>query len=144
MGYIESNLLADEKLVYKVRLHWIIFVKACLLIFLGLIFLLIQPIIALVVIAIGCFALISPVIHYVTSEFGVTDKRVIIKVGLLRRRTLELLLRHVEAISVDQSVTGRFLNFGSVTLTGTGGVREVFDNISAPLEFRRRIQGEAS
>ena len=144
MGYIESNLLADEKLVYKVRLHWIIFVKSCVLIFLGIIFLLIQPIIALVVIAIGCFALISPVINYITSEFGVTDKRVIIKVGLLRRRTLELLLRHVEASSVDQSVMGRLLNFGSVTLTGTGGVREVFDNISAPLEFRRRIQGEAS
>jgi len=56
---------------------------------------------------------------------------------------VELLLRQVEAISVDQSVLGRMLDFGSVTLTGTGGVREVFHNISAPLELRRRIQGEA-
>ena len=101
-------------------------------------------IIAAVVVAIGVLAFLSPLVDYITSEFGVTNKRVITKVGLLRRRTLELLLRHVEAISVDQSVSGRILNYGSVTLTGTGGVREVFDNISKPLEFRRRIQGEAS
>jgi uncharacterized membrane protein YdbT with pleckstrin-like domain len=144
MGYIESNLLPDETLVYKVRLHWIIFWKLCALIILGIVFLFIQPIIGGIAILIGVLGLLSPVIDYATSEFGVTNKRVIIKTGFLRRKTLELLLRHVEAISVDQSVMGRFLNYGSVTLTGTGGVREVFHKISAPLEFRRRIQGEAS
>ena len=91
MGYIESNLLPDEKIVYKARLHWIIFWKSWVLIFLGIVFLFIQPIIAAIVIAIGVFALISPIIDYATSEFGVTNKRVIIKVGFLRRRTLELL-----------------------------------------------------
>jgi uncharacterized membrane protein YdbT with pleckstrin-like domain len=65
---------------------------------------------------------------------------VIIKVGLIQRRTLELLIRQVEAISVDQSLTGRILNFGTITLSGTGGVRETFHNISDPLEFRRSIQ----
>lgn len=144
MGYIESNLLPDENIVYSAKLHSIIFWKACALIVLGIAFLFIQPIVGAIVIAIGVFALTSPMIDYATSEFGVTNKRVIIKVGFLRRRTLELLLRHVEAISVDQSVTGRILGFGSITLTGTGGVREVFHNISAPLEFRRQIQGEAS
>ena len=144
MGYIESNLLPDEKIVYKARLHWIIFWKPCALVFLGAIFLFIQPIVGGVVILIGLLAFLAPVIDYATSEFGVTNKRVIIKVGFLRRKTLELLLRHVEAISVDQTVMGRFLNYGSVTLTGTGGVREVFHNISGPLEFRKRIQGETS
>jgi uncharacterized membrane protein YdbT with pleckstrin-like domain len=144
MSYIESNLLSDENIVYTARLHWIVFWKAFALIILGTIFMLVQPIIAGIVIAIGIFGIISPIIDYATSEFGVTNKRVIIKVGFLRRRTLELLLRHVEAISVDQSVTGRILGFGSITLTGTGGVREVFHNISSPLEFRRQVQGEAS
>lgn len=144
MGYIEQNLLADEEIVYKARLHRIIFWKAGALIILGAILLVIQPLIGGIVILIGLFALLSPVIAYSTSEFGVTNKRVIIKVGFLRRKTLELLLRHVETISVDQSITGRLLDYGSVTLTGTGGIREVFHNIAAPLEFRRRIQGEAS
>lgn len=144
MGYIEANLLPDEQIIYKAKLHGIIFWKPCALIVLGVVCLLILPIAGLIGLAIGLIALISPVIDYATSEFGVTNKRVIIKVGLIRRRTLELLLRHVEAILVDQSVMGRILNYGSVTLTGTGGVRETFGNISNPLEFRRRVQGEAA
>ena len=144
MGYVDANLLAGETVVYKARLHWIIFTKAIALIFLGSVFMLIQPLIAGIIVLIGCGALLSPTIDYLTSEFGVTNKRVIIKVGFIRRRTLELLLRHVEAISVDQSVTGRMLDYGSITLTGTGGVKELFANLRAPLEFRRRIQGEAS
>jgi hypothetical protein len=135
---------ADESIVYKARLHRITFWKAFALISFGIVFFFVQPIAGAIVIVIGVFALIAPIIDYVTSEFGVTNKRVVIKVGFLRRRTLELLLNHVEAISVDQSVTGRILGFGSITLTGTGGVKEVFHKISSPLEFRRRIQGEAS
>jgi len=83
---------------------------------------------------------VPPWLERLTSEFGVTSKRVIIKVGLIQRRTLELLIRQVEAISVDQSLTGRIFNFGTITLSGTGGVRETFHNISNPLEFRRSIQ----
>lgn len=144
MGYIETNLLSDEQLVYTARLHWIIFLKPFALVFLGLIFLFIQPFIGAVVIIIGLAASVPPLVDYMSSEFGVTNKRVIIKVGFVRRRTLELLLRHVETISVDQSVTGRIFDFGSLTLTGTGGVAELFHNVRSPLEFRRRIQGAAS
>jgi uncharacterized membrane protein YdbT with pleckstrin-like domain len=54
------------------------------------------------------------------------------------------LLRQVEAISVEQSVLGRMLDFGSLTLTGTGGVHEVFHSISSPLQFRKRIHGQAT
>lgn len=144
MGYIEKNLLPDEEIVYEARLHRMIFWKPAALVVLGAIFLLIQPLIGYVVILIGLLAVIPQAVDYGSSEFGVTSKRVIIKVGFLRRKTLELMLRHVETISVDQNVAGRLLDYGSVTLTGTGGVREVFHNIAAPLELRRRIQGEAS
>ena len=144
MSYIESNLLADERVIYQGKLHWVIFLKPAALILLGFSFLLIQPIIGAGVLAIGGIAALPVFIDYLSSEFGVTSKRVIIKVGFIRRRTLELLLRHVEAISVDQSVAGRILGFGSLTLTGTGGVKELFANVADPLEFRRRIQDEAT
>ena len=95
---------------------------------------------SLVVIGVAVVMAVPPWLERRTSEFGVTSRRVIIKVGLFQRRTLELLIRQVEAISVDQSITGRMFNFGTITLTGTGGVRETFHNISNPLEFRRSIQ----
>lgn len=140
MGYIEANLLPGETVVQRARLHWIVFLKAIVVVVVGLGLLLFQPIVGGVVAAIGLMMAVPPWLERVTSEFGVTSKRVIIKVGLIQRRTLELLIRQVEAISVDQSLTGRIFNFGTITLSGTGGVRETFHNISNPLEFRRSIQ----
>ena len=140
MGYIEANLLPGETVVQRARLHWIVFLKAIVVIVIGLGLLFLQPIVGGVVAAIGLMMTVPPFLARVTSEFGVTSKRVIIKVGLIQRRTLELLIRQVEAISVDQSLTGRIFNFGTITLSGTGGVRETFHNISNPLEFRRSIQ----
>jgi uncharacterized membrane protein YdbT with pleckstrin-like domain len=144
VAYIESNLLPDERIVYLARLHWIIFLKSFLLIAVGAALLWVEPITAGVVALLGFLVWLPAFVHYRTSEFGVTTKRVVFKVGFVRRRTLELLLRHVEAILVDQSVPGRIFGYGSVTLTGTGGVREIFHNVSSPLELRRRIQGQAS
>jgi uncharacterized membrane protein YdbT with pleckstrin-like domain len=144
LGYIESNLLPDEQIVYHANLHWKIFLGSSLIVLVGILLLIVQPIAAGIVVLIGLFFGLRAFIDYKSSEFGVTTKRVIIKVGFLRRRTLELLLRQVEAISVEQSVLGRMFGFGSLTLTGTGGVHEVFHNISSPLEFRKRIHGQAT
>ena len=144
MGYVDSSLLPDEQIVYKATLHWTIFWQCWLIILIGIVSLIFQPIVGGLIIFVGLLVGLRKFIEYKTSEFAVTTKRVIIKVGVFRRRTLELLLRQVEAISVEQTVLGRMLGYGSVTLTGTGGVREVFHNISSPLEFRRQIHSQAT
>ena len=79
-----------------------------------------------------------------SSEFAVTDKRVIIKVGWIRRRTLETMLAKVEGVGVDQTLSGRLLGFGTIVVTGTGGTKEEFDRIADPLEFRRQVQAAIS
>ena len=144
MGYVEANLLPDEKLVHKATLHWLIFWKAIFVTALGTILLVLAPAVGIVVVVIGLVLFVPPWIARRSSEFAVTTKRVIVKTGLIQRRTLELLLRQVEAISVDQSFMGRVFNYGSITLSGTGGVREVFHNIAAPLEFRRHIHSQTA
>jgi uncharacterized membrane protein YdbT with pleckstrin-like domain len=144
MGYIDANLLPEESLVHRATLHWLIFGKAIAVTALGLVLLAVEPTVGMLVVAVGVVMFVPPLIAYKTSEFGVTSKRVIVKVGLVQRQTLELLLRQVEAISVDQSIMGRVFNYGSVTLSGTGGVRGVFHNIAAPLDFRRKIQSQTA
>jgi uncharacterized membrane protein YdbT with pleckstrin-like domain len=144
LAYVDSSLLPDEQIVYKATLHWTIFWQCWVIILIGIVSLIFQPIVGGLIIFVGLLVGLRKFIEYKTSEFAVTTKRVIIKVGVFRRRTLELLLRQVEAISVEQTVLGRMLGFGSVTLTGTGGVREVFHNISSPLEFRRQIHSQAT
>ncbi|OLC70366.1 MAG: hypothetical protein AUH87_04750 [Deltaproteobacteria bacterium 13_1_40CM_4_54_4] len=144
MAYVDSSLLPDEQIVYKATLHWTIFWQCWVIILIGIVSLIFQPIVGGLIIFVGLLVGLRKFIEYKTSEFAVTTKRGIIKVGVFRRRTLELLLRQVEAISVEQTVLGCMLGFGSVTLTGTGGVREVFHNISSPLEFRRQIHSQAT
>jgi uncharacterized membrane protein YdbT with pleckstrin-like domain len=62
------------------------------------------------------------------------------KVGVLRTRSIELLLGKIEAISVDQGILGRIFGYGDIVLTGSGGTREPFTGIQAPLDFRRAVQ----
>ena len=87
---------------------------------------------------------IDRAIHYASSEFAVTNKRVVIKVGFINRKTLEMVLTKVETIRVDQSILGRVLNYGTIVVTGTGGTNEPFTAIANPLEFRRQVQARTS
>jgi uncharacterized membrane protein YdbT with pleckstrin-like domain len=73
-------------------------------------------------------------------ECAVTDTRVILAVGRLRRRTVETMLSAIAGVSVDQSLLGRLGNFGTVVITGAGGMREAVDDIADPLELRRQVQ----
>jgi len=147
VSYIDETLLPDEHVVYRTALHWIIFARGALVLVTGMAVLVavpLVPLIGLAILLVGIVLLIPPFIDYQTTELGVTNKRMIVKIGFVRRRTLELLLRQVEALSVDQSLGGRMLGYGTITLSGTGGVREIYHRVRAPLELRRRIQGQVS
>jgi uncharacterized membrane protein YdbT with pleckstrin-like domain len=142
MGYVENNLLPNEEITYQARLHWIIyalpvvvFVIAILLVLGG------GGWIAGSVLGVIAFVLfLPPWIKASSSEFAITNKRVLIKVGLIRRHSLELLLQKVEGIGVDQGILGRILGYGTITVAGVGGTKEAFRMISNPLEFRRQVQ----
>jgi uncharacterized membrane protein YdbT with pleckstrin-like domain len=79
------------------------------------------------------------IIIMVSTEFGVTNRRIIAKTGFIRRQSLEILLSKVESVFVNQTILGRMLNFGTVTVTGTGGTRGSFRAIVNPIEIRKEI-----
>ena len=142
MGYVESNLLPNEQITYRAKLHWIIYT-------LPVIVFLIAIVVALggggwiagtAIGIVGFVLFLPPWIKAGSSEFAITNKRVLIKVGLIRRHSLELLLQKVEGIGVDQGVLGRILGYGTITVSGVGGTKETFQMISNPLEFRRQVQ----
>ena len=67
-------------------------------------------------------------------------KRVILKLGVLSTRSVELLLPKIEGIAVTQSLPGRIFGFGEIVVTGSGGTQEAFASIQAPLELRQAVQ----
>jgi hypothetical protein len=141
MGFVEKNLLPNEQITYRANLHWIIYLVPVIVILAAIALALASyGIAAIAVGAIGLLLMVPPWIKSSSSEFAITNKRVVIKVGLVRRHSLELLLQKVEGIGVDQGIIGRILGYGTIIVSGVGGTKEAFPRISNPLEFRRQVQ----
>jgi hypothetical protein len=49
---------------------------------------------------------IAAIMDKKTSEFGVTNKRVLLNTGLIRRNSLEVLFSKVEGTQVEQGILG--------------------------------------
>ena len=153
MSYLEKNLLPGETVDYRAHLHPIIFLQPGFFGLIGLAFVVFGLVskglsyfwmLGAVFLLYASFVGIDRAIHYASSEFAVTNKRVVIKVGFINRKTLEMVLTKVETIRVDQSILGRVLNYGTIVVTGTGGTNEPFKSIANPLEFRRQVQARTA
>jgi uncharacterized membrane protein YdbT with pleckstrin-like domain len=153
MSYVDKNLMDGERVTHRTHRHWIIFGWPIFFLVLGLVLFLAgqmwgsEPLAAQLQIgALAMAALIALVlavpawIERSTSEFAVTNKRVIIKIGWIRRRSDETLLTKIEGIEVIQGIVARILDYGTIIITGTGGSKEPFERIAAPLLFRRKVQ----
>ena len=159
MSYVEKHLMEGESVAYATGLHWIVLVVPLLLtLVLGV------PGIALLILSaskqsgdeaspqfvmliggaalfvVAIVILARAVLMRSAVQMAVTNKRVIARVGVLTRRTIDLLLSRVESVGVQESVVGRMLGYGTVVLRGTGGTPESFDKIASPLEFRTQVQ----
>jgi uncharacterized membrane protein YdbT with pleckstrin-like domain len=152
MSYVDEHLLPGERVVYRARQHWSIFALSITLTLLAAALFAVLQLLDLwpderiiapgLLIAVAAVLAVGPALRYIGSEYAITDKRVVVKLGLIQRESDETLLSKVEAIGVDQSVWGRMFGFGTVSIVGTGGTRETFDHIAAPLEFRRQVQAQ--
>jgi uncharacterized membrane protein YdbT with pleckstrin-like domain len=155
MGYVEQNLITDEQIKYETHLHWVMLLVPGIVS--GFFFLLALylfsrafahsgsdsttlAIFGAVVLVLGDMPLVTAIIQRRASEFAVTNKRIILKVGVIRRKTAEMFLEKVESVGVDQGIIARMFNYGEITVHGTGGTAEPFDKISHLLEFRRQVQ----
>lgn len=74
----------------------------------------------------GCWLLLIPTIkaikatiEYKTTEYLVTDKKVMEKYGWVSTHTDEMPLEKIENIVVNYTFWGKILNYGTVTFQGT-------------------------
>ncbi len=150
--YVRKVLQPGETIVYSTKLHWVIYWWAIFLIILCIIAavsawytadnqnLSLALFIAAIIFAF--LSLYSAAVKFIkqwTTELAVTDRRVIFKERLIARRTIEMNRSRVESVDVDQSILGRLLGYGTITLRGTGGTGEPMPNIDDPLTFRSYI-----
>ena len=145
MSYIQNNLQAGEEIKYKADIHWYIFAYPVILLLLSAFFSSAQTglfyYVSILLLLSGLFQLIKRILLKMGAEYVVTNKKVILKSGILNRDALELVLNKCEGIRSNQSLMGRMLGFGSIVVT-TGGVTNKFDFITNPIKFRNEINAQ--
>ena len=149
--YIDEILQPGEKVLYSTNAHWVFYLPAigawiaALILFVlsrmttidGLV--LLYLVAAAVVALVALYWTIKAWFHRLATETDVTNLRVVHKTGLIKRRTFEIALDKVESVDVNQSILGRILNYGNVTIMGVGEGRETIATIASPLAFRNAI-----
>jgi len=149
--YIDEILQPGEKVLYSTNAHWIFLLPAISAWIAALILLIlsrqtiIEGVVLLCLTASGLVALVALYrtltgwFHRWTTETDVTNFRVVHKTGFITRKTFEMSLDKVESVDVDQSILGRILNYGDVTIRGVGEGAERIKTIASPLAFRNSI-----
>ena len=142
VSYVDKNLNVGEKVIARTSIHPIIFAPPALfaVLAIGLALSKVEFEVTAIVFLLAVVSGISPFVKFVTSELAITTTRVIIKVGWLSRRTIELQLAKVEGIVVAQDIIGRIFDYGTLVVGGTGGTKESFSLIRAPIVFRKQVQ----
>lgn len=84
---------------------------------------------------------IGAIVFLRSAEYAVTDRRVIVKYGLVRRHAVDTLLTSVSSVVVNQSAFGRMCGYGNVLLRGAGGGRSI-SCVKDPKGFQSAILSE--
>lgn len=147
MGYIDTHLMEGEEVIYRTKLHWFVFTRSVITF---LIFIILLGAgekymsLATLVFLLAIYWLIKALIQFISSEFALTNKRVLIKHGFIKRDSLETLLSKIEGIQVQQGVFGRLFDYGTIVIIGMGGTKNPFHKIQKPMEFRKVVQEQIS
>ncbi|MBH5370444.1 PH domain-containing protein [Bradyrhizobium glycinis] len=149
--YIDEILQPGERVLYSTNAHWIFYFPAIVAWIVALALLILSRqatvdwLLLLCLGAAGLAALaalywtVKGWFHRFTTETDVTNLRVVHKTGFIKRRTFEMALDKVESVDVDQTILGRILNYGDVTIRGVGEGIETIKTIASPLAFRSSI-----
>lgn len=122
--YIDEILQPGERVLYSTNAHRIFYFPA---------------IVGWTVALTALYWTVRGWFHRFTTETDVTNLRAVHKTGFIKRRTFEMALDKVESVDVNQTIPGRILNYGDVTINGVGEGREAIRTVASPLAFRNSI-----
>ena len=127
MKFIKSTLPENETIEMEISFHWTHALIAWLyLVFLGWLL-------------VGIYLFVSMYIEKWTTERALTNRRLVIKRGLISRQTEEISFNRIEEVNLNQSMLQRILGSGDIRVTGTGSGEVIMKNIDAPLRVQKKI-----
>jgi uncharacterized membrane protein YdbT with pleckstrin-like domain len=150
--YLERVLQSGEEVRHLATIHWITYGWGLVVLLAALAVLFVAgwfprierplDILAALLAVIAIVMIFLAWFHRWITEIAVTNRRVIFKTGFVQRKTNEMQMDKVESVEVNQSILGRILDYGDVTILGTGASRlNEIKTVAAPIELRNQITG---
>ncbi|MBL8570502.1 MAG: PH domain-containing protein [Phreatobacter sp.] len=140
MSYVSDSLGPGETIVHEATIHWIVYFWPIVGTLISLVAAYFVPFYGLILLAAACLWLAVAWFMSRTTELAVTSRKVVAKWGFIARSTIEQRLEKVDSVAVDQTFLGRVLDFGNVTIHGTGINATPIKSIADPLAFRRKVE----
>lgn len=149
--YIDEILQPGEKILYSTSVHWIFYTPGILAWIVAIVGWIMERraegsgtqvfwlAVSVVAGLVAVYWTFKAWFRRWTTETDVTSLRVVHKEGFIKRRTFEMNLDKVESVDVDQTILGRILSYGDVTIRGVGEGFETIKTIAHPLQFRNNI-----
>ena len=148
--YIDDILQPDEKVLFTTRIHWVVYLPALVgwIVAIALFALARGALEGITILWLSLSGILALIALYWTlrawfrrwtSETDVTTMRVVHKEGFIQRETFEMNLDRVESVDVSQSIAGRLLGYGDVTIVGVGDSERTIRMIGSPIQFRNHI-----
>jgi uncharacterized membrane protein YdbT with pleckstrin-like domain len=166
MKFIKKrNLVTGEEILYTPQLHWFFNVKPLILslpFFLALVILwamndsgnyalslmdlgintpfnmmIRQVFFAGLLVVLVIF--VCRIFIYINTEYGLTNKRLILKKGVIRISVAEIPTDRIESIYCVQGLLGRIFRYGTLYISGIGGKMPCFYMVARPYNFRKKL-----
>jgi hypothetical protein len=97
--------------------------------------------IGLVFLVLFVIGLIRAIIFLRTSEYVVTDRRVVGKYGGIRTHSVDVMMTNIAGADIRQGFFGRIFRYGNVIINGSGASRQLV-GISDPTAFQHAVYGQ--
>jgi uncharacterized membrane protein YdbT with pleckstrin-like domain len=153
-SFISRHLMPGERLIAVTRNHPMVLVAPSIVTAFGLLLSLVGlvagqsgiafAIIGIPLAVIAGFAVLALLVERLTTEFSCTDRRILIKSGLLATELREMPLAKVEALLMQQGLFGKIFGYGTLVFKGSGGTRRTCKSIEAPVDFYKRVQEQVA
>jgi uncharacterized membrane protein YdbT with pleckstrin-like domain len=152
----KKNLQKGETAIYYPELHWAFLMKPVLILALSILLLItrevtagyvdsvrfvtvdtVYKIVLVIFFILALLYLLWTIVEFYLVQYSITNKRLILKKGLFTSTLIDMPIERVESIICAQSILGRIFNYGTVLVSGVGGMLPRYSTIRQPHKVRR-------
>lgn len=127
MSKLSNNLQRNETVIMEGKVHWATLIAPVILTFITCGFMIIW--------------LIPRLIHMLTTELSLSNKRLVGKYGLINTKQMDSPLNKINSVTVESGLIGKIFGYATITVN-TASTVYIFKNIANGDAFRYSILEE--